>query len=482
MINRRSIVSGGLASVLTTFSNKSVRSHRKKYDVLVIGAGLSGLNSALLLEESGLNVKVIEGRGRVGGRVYTLMNIPGKPEAAGELIGGNYARMIDRAQSLDLNLVLPKSLGPNREWVYRIKDTNILSSDWPSHVLNPLSGDDRNILPHQLLFSLSHRNNPLSGKALDDWISPEFQKYDIPHSQYLKNYLGLNQDTINLMNVVIHTDHINNTSAIHELRRYAVAEFNKSATLANSDKPSSMQINGGNSLLPISMAESLYNKVDLNKTVYSFEDRGASVYVHCTDGSFFEASQVVCSIPYPVLKRVKFTPRLPIKLYDAIHEIDYGISIQVHFLVKSEFWLRDGLPQSIWTDGPVERFAVLNRGDNNEVSSAIAFINGNEAYKYDFMNDKEVAQYTLQELIKIRPTIKDSLEPILVQSCHREFHGGGDWVFWRPGQVKKYASNMRKKHGNIHFCGEHTALLERGMEGAFESGERVAFDVLEAMG
>ncbi|MEM7503999.1 MAG: FAD-dependent oxidoreductase [Pseudomonadota bacterium] len=30
----------------------------------------------------------------------------------------------------------------------------------------------------------------------------------------------------------------------------------------------------------------------------------------------------------------------------------------------------------------------------------------------------------------------------------------------------------------MHFCGEHTALMERGMEGAFESGERAALDVL----
>jgi monoamine oxidase len=292
----------------------------------------------------------------------------------------------------------------------------------------------------------------------------------------------LNQETINLMNVVIHSDHIDNTSALHELRRYAVAEFNRSATLAETDRPASLQIKGGNSLLPFSMAESLRNKVEINKTVYCIEDKDNYVIAYCTDGSTYSASQVICSIPYPVLRKMKFIPRLPSSMADAIQEIDYGISIQIHFLIKNEFWLKDGLPSSIWTDGPIERFAVLNRGCNNEITSAIAFINGNEAYKYDYMNDIEVADYTLQELIKIRPSIKGALEPILVQSCHRDFHGGGDWVFWRPGQIKKYAKNMRKSHGNIHFCGEHTALMERGMEGAFESGERAAFDVIGVIG
>ena len=32
----------------------------------------------------------------------------------------------------------------------------------------------------------------------------------------------------------------------------------------------------------------------------------------------------------------------------------------------------------------------------------------------------------------------------------------------------------------VHFCGEHTATSNRGMEGAMESGERAAFEVLDA--
>lgn len=476
-VSRRKALLGTAAAYIAGAAPVRARAV-KRYDAIVIGAGLSGLHSAMLLEEQGLDVLTLEGRNRLGGRVYTLMGVPGQPEAAGELIGGNYARMLDTARRLDLDLIEPNRLGSTAEKVYHINGEFITPQQWPEHPMNPMKGEDRAILPDRMLWTLSHKNNPLSGKPLDDWIKPEYAQYDIPHSEYMKRYLGFDDETIRLMNVVIHTDHISNTSALHELRRYAVGEFNSKMSAARPDLPAVQQIKGGNSLMPKAMANSLKNGVELRKTVLAFEDMGDEVVVHCGDGTTYRAGKVICSIPYPVLRHVKFTPRLSARMASAVDEIDYGISIQVHFGIKREFWKDDGMPTSLWSDSPFERFVVLNRGPNNTPSSAIAFINGNEAYRYDFMDDKTAFDYTMKELIKVRPSVEGALDPLMVQSCHRNVHGAGDWVFWRPGQIQDYAPHMRAPHGNIHFAGEHTALLERGMEGAFESGERAAFDVL----
>jgi len=480
MLTRRQTLTGMAGSAALIAGAAPARAQAvKKYDAIVVGAGLSGLHSAMILEEAGLDVLMLEGRDRIGGRVYTLMNIPGNPEAAGEFIGPNYARMLDTAYRLKIPLIGPDDIPPSSKKYYRIQGQIIRPDEWCEHKLNVLPEKHRDLLPDQLLSKLSHVNNPLADKPLDDWLKPEYHKYDVPHSQYLRQHLNLSDEIIALMNMIIHSDHIDNTSAINELRRYAVNDFNSKMGKADPSKPGWMMIKGGNSLMPAAMAKSLNNEILKNKTVYGFDDDGDYVNVKCLDGTSYQARQVVCSMPHSVLRDVKFSPRLPTLARESIKDIDYGISIQVHFAIKKKFWEEDGLPMSIWSDESYERFAVIQRGENFTPSSALAYINGNEAYKYDLMTDAQAYAYTINELVKIRPSLEGALEPIMIQSCHRNVHGSGDWVFWRPGQVKKYANHMRNRHGNIHFCGEHTAIMERGMEGAFESGERAAIDLLE---
>jgi cation diffusion facilitator CzcD-associated flavoprotein CzcO len=49
------------------------------YDVLIVGAGISGINAAYRLQERNPNLtyKIIEGRHEIGG-TWSLFNYPGK--------------------------------------------------------------------------------------------------------------------------------------------------------------------------------------------------------------------------------------------------------------------------------------------------------------------------------------------------------------------------------------------------------------------
>lgn len=76
-------------------ANSERMTQAEQYDVIVIGAGVAGLAAAERLGKARLRVLVLEARGRVGGRVWTLPG--GAPEAAIELgaefVHGNPAQL-----------------------------------------------------------------------------------------------------------------------------------------------------------------------------------------------------------------------------------------------------------------------------------------------------------------------------------------------------------------------------------------------------
>ncbi|NDF33966.1 MAG: FAD-dependent oxidoreductase, partial [Euryarchaeota archaeon] len=73
----------------------------ERSDVIIIGAGFSGLKAAILLADEGLSVTVLEGNSRVGGRAFTADHVYGKPEFGASQIGPYYARVRDMAQRME---------------------------------------------------------------------------------------------------------------------------------------------------------------------------------------------------------------------------------------------------------------------------------------------------------------------------------------------------------------------------------------------
>jgi len=102
-ISRRTLLSGIAAT--TILSACSIKDKKHDAEIIVIGAGLSGLYAATLLTEAGKDVLVLEGSDRIGGRLYTIESAHGLTEGGGEQVGGGYARIRYMAEKLGVPLL-----------------------------------------------------------------------------------------------------------------------------------------------------------------------------------------------------------------------------------------------------------------------------------------------------------------------------------------------------------------------------------------
>jgi monoamine oxidase len=55
----------------------------------------------------------------------------------------------------------------------------------------------------------------------------------------------------------------------------------------------------------------------------------------------------------------------------------------------------------------------------------------------------------------------------------------GAFAVFHPGQMSAIMPDIARPEGRIHFAGEHTSSWMGWMQGAIESGERAAREVLE---
>ncbi len=443
---------------------------RRTPTVAIVGAGLSGLYCARLLEAEGVKVTLLEGRDRTGGRVYTLYDLPGRPEAGGEVFGPRYARCLDvlRVLGVAQRAPRPRTQADDAELAMNLRGETLRLEAWPTHRLNPHPAALKALTPWRLFYD--YLPTKLRFDELGDWMDPRHAALDVSFAATLRA-LGFSDDAIRLQQAnSAYGNTLHEVSTLHLMHYFTWARLN--ATGAGRT-----QCAGGNQQLPDGMRAALRSDLHLNTVVTGVEDRGDRVRLRTQDGRRFEADRVVVTIPFSLARYLDFDPPLRGVQWEAVETLPYYATYQVHYEFKSRFWELDGLPPSLWTDGAIGRVNLL-RDDTGAPACLLVYVNGTQAQYLDRLTPAAADAFVQSELARLRPSTRGQLRALRIHSNQNDPFFAGSYAYWQPGMPLRFPGAMALPHGRVHFAGEHTATLHRGMEGAMESGERAALEIL----
>ncbi|MEZ5895540.1 MAG: NAD(P)/FAD-dependent oxidoreductase [Parvularculaceae bacterium] len=466
MISRRHALAGaGVFALAAACGGRRMTEGR--HDVIVVGAGLSGLYATLLLEELGFDVLVLEASDRLGGRLKTLDHLAGAPECGGQTLGPMYARVLKLASRFGLDVFERKALLPGN--AFYLGERLRSAEDLKANPLSALENAEQEMLPSGLYNYYLKQVNPL--KDLYDWRGAAALSEDGVSIADRFRSAGASDEAMRLMERWFDGGGMENMSALFACRKYEAARI----------ETKMLRIAGGSSRLPEAMAAGLKTAPRLNTPVAAIAYNENGAMLTASDGSKFAAKQVFFSAPFSVLRGLVLdpTPRQP--LADAISMLPYNHITQVKLAFSAPFWERDGLPPAMYADSFVERVTAAP-GQDGELHYLNVWIKGLKAAELDQYEEVEIGARVAAEFERIRPAAKGAVSVAHVQSWGRNPYSKGAYHFMGVGDVRRYADVLQKPCGPIRWIGEHAAAYQQGMEGACESAEREVFAILDEIG
>lgn len=425
--------------------------------VAVVGLGIAGLRTALLLEKYGAEVELFEARGRPGGRLHTIDEGGGAIyEAGGEWIDGDHLRCMRLLEEFNVEPMARSSWpgkvvyhGKHRTevdlWSDALEDDLRVEAAARELCRNLTEPPWRNTGSEELdreNVAAFLRSNTASERGLW-WVTAKYRSDE-----------GEDLGQVGLLGWL--------SGYLHYLDR-------------DGDVMSAYRVPGGWRHLCERMLGRLRATAHFSKVLERIHQDSDGVTLEFDDGKT-RVDRVVLTLPPPALERVVFEPALDCPKRCAIEACPMGRSVKISWEFEEPWWRDQGWGGNMTCDGPIQQTWDGSMGDAAILS---AYVCGGDAAEWAGLGDPVRAG--LYELSQILPEAAKSFRRGWFHDWITDPYCRGSFSHLAPGYVLEHMEHIATPVGRIHFAGEHTALWTGFIEGALESAERVVPEILKSI-
>jgi len=440
-------------------------------DVLVVGAGLSGLCAAWQVVKAGHSVIILEARDRIGGRMVRRPVIEGGwIDLGGQWVGCTQTCVLALAAELGVRRFASYHTGLSTFYWDGVRST--YSGSFPPQIPPAAVLDAEQALAK--IGKLSALVPPAA-----PWLTPGAGGLD---SQTLRTWLLANTSTPFARFLLTQQALIGGSgsyepgevSLLHTLFTYRQAP--------QSEKPEAELFYGAAGQIPGLIAARIGGSIVLGSPVAAISTGRSGVTVTAGNRQYRGRAVIVAVPPY-LAGQISYDPQLPMRRAQLTQRCPMGSLFKVLAIYRTAWWRAQGLNGTASGDRPTLGFVADSSPPSGRPGILASFIAGTRAVSLSTASQRQLRSAILADLAAyFGPRAARPVDLAVAEWPKDRWTGGAFTAFMQPGTWTGYGQALRKPVGPIEWAGTEVADRWSGyFDGAVRSGQDAADRIMKVL-